>query len=133
MELTLLRSINALRLSSTSDVSATGDVVKIDVPAVIDIASEGRLLGVELSFAGLSLDPASAMQLWLRRVTAPSPILIDGDTAYIELSSFPEDGSHVTRSVAIDAVVQVLDGFVVAVDVPRRGHGYEISYPSGNR
>lgn len=79
--------------------------VSEQVPATIDIGAGGRLIGVELS------------------------------SGYIDVME-PERGTeHLTRSAA--ATVEVgragEGGLPVAVTVPRRGAGYEVTYPSGNQ
>lgn len=75
------------------------------VPATIDVGTGGRLIGVEL----------------------PS--------AYIDVME-PETGTeHLIRSVEVEVSVEREreGGAAVAVTVPRRGAGYEITYPSGNQ
>ena len=83
-----------------------GDVtMSARVPATIDIGTGGRLVGVEL----------------------PS--------GYIDVMA-PEDGTeHLTRSAAAEVVAGRAGegGALVVVTVPRRGAGYEITYPSGNQ
>lgn len=75
------------------------------VPATIDIGTGGRLVGVELPMG------------------------------YVEVME-PEAGTeHLTRSAAAEVVVarERGSGVPVTVTVPRRGAGYEITYPSGNQ
>jgi hypothetical protein len=75
------------------------------VPATIDIGTGGRLLGVEL--------PRS----------------------YISVME-PEAGTeHLARSAEVEVTVERERerGTPVAVTIPRRGAGYEITYPSGNQ
>lgn len=73
------------------------------VPATIDIGAGGRLVGVEL--------PAG----------------------YVEVME-PEAGTeHLTRSAEAEVVVEREGSATVAVTLPRRGAGYEITYPSGNQ
>lgn len=73
------------------------------VPATIDIGTGGRLVGVELP------------------------------GAYIDVME-PESGTeHLTRSAEIAVTVEREGGAAIAVTVPRRGDGYEITYPSGNQ
>lgn len=81
--------------------------------ATLDVGEQGVLLGVEL--------PAEA---------APAA---DGGSDPRYLTVAPPLGP-LSRSVEV--AVDLLpgpDGALAAVDVPRRGEGYEITYPSGNR
>lgn len=79
------------------------------IPALIDIGEGGRLLGVELDGFGET----------------------DGNPLYLTL--FAATGLHV-RSIAADVQGDLdVAGDLLAVEVPRRGHGYEIAYPSGNQ
>jgi hypothetical protein len=75
------------------------------VPATIDIGTGGRLVGVELP------------------------------TGYVEVME-PEAGTeHLTRSASAEVAVarERGSGVPVTVTLPRRGAGYEITYPSGNQ
>lgn len=75
------------------------------VPATIDIGTGGRLVGVELP------------------------------RGYIDVMEPEADTEHLTRSAEVEVVVEREreSGVAVAVTVPRRGAGYEITYPSGNQ
>ncbi len=82
--------------------------------ATLDVGEQGVLIGLELP------DDASLG----RAGPAAEP-------RYLTVS---EPAGSLWRSVEV--AVDVLagpDGEPAAVDVPRRGHGYEITYPSGNR
>ncbi|HYH11136.1 MAG TPA: hypothetical protein VD789_02185 [Thermomicrobiales bacterium] len=71
--------------------------------ATIDIGTGGRLVGVELP---------------------------DG---YVDVMP-PEPGTeHLIRSSMAEVGVERAGGEAVALVVPRRGAGYEITYPSGNQ
>jgi hypothetical protein len=114
----LLPEANALRF-----VIGRGEPgAAIPVAATIDIGERGALLGVELR-----PDP-SLVAAWpaLREAAGP-----DG-AFYLPIApdlSGPHDRSvPVTVELRPDA-----DGAPAAVDLPRRGAGYEISYPSGNQ
>jgi hypothetical protein len=94
---------NTLRLQLGA--GEEGAVTTERVPATIDIGTGGRLVGVEL--------PA----------------------AYVDVME-PEAGTeHLTRSAEAEVVVERKrgSGEAVSVTVPRRGAGYEITYPSGNQ
>lgn len=85
--------------------SGAAPEVIADVPATVDIGTGGRLIGVELA------------------------------AGYVEVMA-PEPGTdHLTRSaeVAVSVARERGSGELVAVTVPRRGAGYEITWPSGNQ
>ncbi|CAA9538847.1 MAG: hypothetical protein AVDCRST_MAG49-623 [uncultured Thermomicrobiales bacterium] len=74
--------------------------------ATVDIGREGRLVGVEVDLG------------------TEEPL-------YLEVEP---DASAYARSVPTSATVTVLPGGeVVMVEVSRRGAGYEVTYPVGNR
>jgi hypothetical protein len=76
-----------------------------NVPALIDVGEGGRLIGVEVDLA-----------------TGP---------LYIPLE---EQTDRHTRSATIRVDVETdAAGNLATLIVPRRGEGYEITYPSGNR
>lgn len=96
--------------------------------AAIDIGTGGRLLGLELL-----VDPALAAP-WA--TPSGDPLAPDYDPAggslYVPISA-DDGGPNVRTALAEVALAVGGDGGLLAIDVPRRGHGYEISYPSGNR
>jgi hypothetical protein len=79
-------------------------VSRASLPATIDIGTGGRLIGVEL------------------------------ESGYVELMPAEPGTEHLSRSAAIEVAVERERGSdaLLAVTVPRRGHGYEITWPSGN-
>jgi hypothetical protein len=80
-----------------------GDMVT--APADLDIGAMGRLLSLDIQLPG---------QL-------PTTIVID------------DRSDPYARTARIDVTCTVeVDGSISSVTVPRRGPGYEISYPSGN-
>ncbi len=50
-----------------------------------------------------------------------------GNSAYIALATSSDDDA--IRSAAATVSADVVEGAIVAIVIPRRGHGYEISYP----
>ncbi|MGI9252669.1 MAG: hypothetical protein ACR2J8_02905 [Thermomicrobiales bacterium] len=82
-----------------------------DASAVIDIGEGGRLLGIEIP--GLN-DP-------------------DGDGPYYLTVTPGSGGDHARSAAAMVTVERDESGAVRAVELPRHGAGYEISWPSGNR
>jgi hypothetical protein len=76
-------------------------------PATIDVGESGRLLGVELALRDA------------------------GEPHYLPVE---EPNGELVRSAAAQVRIAVDDGGeLVAVELPRRGDGYELSYPSGNQ
>jgi hypothetical protein len=112
--------------------SASATLARADLPATIDVATGGRLLGVELRFAGSSLDATTALRLLSSDPRTAPHVTVDDDgaAAYIELTS-GIDGD--VRSALATVTVEMTGDAITAVIIPRSGHGYEISYPSGNR
>lgn len=97
------------------------------LPGMLDIGEAGTLLGVEI-------DLSSAPSLHFPSVDAVPAVEhhAEAGTCYVELTKAAQSG-HV-RSVPVTVRVLSADqDILVVVEVPRRGHGYEISYPSGNR
>lgn len=97
------------------------------LPGVLDIGEAGTLLGIEI-------DLGSAPSLQFPSVGAVPAVEHDRETGtcYIELSKAAQSGQ--LRSVPVTVRVLSADQDTpVVVEVPRRGHSYEISYPSGNR
>jgi uncharacterized protein YuzE len=124
MELTVDTGDNMLRLTLTSADSPV--VSTIELPGTIDVAEQGRLLGIEF--------PADAALLaaWLADpVAGPLTSLAADGSAYIQITP---PSIVQARSASIIARGDVdADGRMLAVAIPRRGAGYEISYPSGNQ
>ena len=123
---------NALRL--TLDVERGPAATQVDLPGYVDVGEGGRLVGVEvLGDAGLDLRLALAP--WIDDPVARDYVAVDGDSAYVTLS-VPEDttGREEVRAARATLVAE-LDASrrLVALAIPRRGAGYEISYPSGSQ
>lgn len=115
---------DAIRLLLVGDSApSTGEH---QLPGVLDIGEAGTLLGVEVDLTG-----ASSLRLPSAGVTPPEHDREDA-SCYVELAKAPQDGQ--VRSVPVTVrVLTAGQGTIVVLEVPRRGHGYEISYPSGNR
>jgi hypothetical protein len=117
---------NLLRLTLSDDEPAASSVTR---PGTLDVAANGRLVGVELR--------GSDLPRLLRRWSA-DPIatefthLSDDDSAYIDLSSGPPENDIRSSEVTVTAELDS-ETACVALAIPRRGAGYEIAYPSGNR
>jgi hypothetical protein len=72
--------------------------------ATLEVGTGGRLLGIDVDGRYLTVsEPALADLALARSIAAPVTL-------------------HFTA-----------DGSLAALDIPRRGNGYEITYPSGNR
>jgi uncharacterized protein YuzE len=122
---------NTLRLTLDEE---RGEVERVEeLSGVIDIAEQGRLVGVELSDADHRLENVFAT--WLADPVAGRYVQIDETSAYVALSAPGETiaSEHVrTAEIRLRAELDE-NGHLVALAIPRRGHGYEISFPSGNR
>lgn len=100
------------------------------VPAILDVGEGGRLLGIELdiTLSGSAMPPIASEHT----AAAANP---ESGPLYIPLASTVEEGStgHVRSAEATAQLLTDADGVLCEVRVPRRGVGYEITYPSGNR
>lgn len=106
----------------------------LPLPGLVDVGEGGRLVGVELHSAP-GIDLPRALAPWLADAVAAEYVSLDDATAYIELSA-PEEASLREHLRAADATLAAeldADGRLLALAIPRRGAGYEISYPSGNQ
>jgi hypothetical protein len=124
------RATNALRLA-LNDTPAAAYARTIELHGVIDIAANGRLAGIELRdhAAGLL---ARSLRDWLADpIAGRHAHVADDGSVYIELSVGADDD---IRSADALLLAEFDSGdSLQAVTIPRRGAGYEISYPSGNR
>lgn len=96
------------------------------VRATIDIGEGGRLIGLEFP-----ADPALAAGV------APEGGPFDPQFDPAEGAMYlpvTEPVGGLVRTAETEVLLRAAaDGALLAVDLPRRGHGYEIAYPSGNR
>ncbi len=124
----LLRDRNALRLVPRPPLAAAAAILPLE--ATLDIGARGRLLGVELPVASA---PALA-DPW-RAAGGDGVASFDpaGETLYLALRDGSGDHAHDRSVVASVRVLADGAGALVAVEIPRRGHGYELAHPSGNR
>jgi len=124
MDLTYDSQTNSLRLSPTSSVAAViSRMTKID--GILDIGEAGRLIGVEF--------PADASSLanWRSDPSTDPYVTHDAGRAYIQITA---GDTGTSRSTEIELTAEYdSDNRLLALAIPRRGHGYEISYPSGNQ
>ena len=125
------RSRNTLRLLLDDDSRQTA--TRLTAPGVIDVAANGRLVGIELQTGLEESALASAISAWLADPVAGEFVSLEGHGGlYIELTTGDPDeharSSDVSVELELDAGREL-----VAIAIPRRGAGYEISYPSGNR
>jgi hypothetical protein len=118
------RERNLLRLSLTEEPARAAALEH--APGLIDMAAGGRLIGVELQL------PASLTEQALAAWTSAGALEVAWSSAYFQLTIGPDDDA--ARSTAVELLVELDDaGAMLALGIPRRGAGYEISYPSGNR
>jgi uncharacterized protein YuzE len=122
---------NILRLTLDDE---TGDVVQTrTLDGIIDIAEQGRLIGIEIDPQGQNL--SKMFTTWLQDRVAKDYVEIDHSGAYVALSAPSEDipEQHIrTAELPLTAELD-MNEHLVAIAIPRRGHGYEISFPSGNQ
>ena len=126
MDLTYDSDNNTLRLTPTRPGESAVPSRTTILDAILDIGAGGRLIGVEFPAQDADLsrwhdDPAT------------SPFVVDdaGGRAYIQIT--PHDTGP-TRSTPISVTAEYDSAnHLTALAIPRRGHGYEISYPSGNQ
>lgn len=122
MQLRVDREANALVV--TPDM-ADQETRNATTEGTIDVGADGALLGIEIR--------GSAMWTILARQFAGwgSAVTVDEGAAYVSL--MPGDDRN-ARSAEIEIGVGLDEqGHVARLSVPRRGTGYEITYPSGNR
>jgi hypothetical protein len=117
---------NLLRLTLTEDAAPATTLMR---PGTLDVAANGRLVGVELRGAEL---PRLLRRWAVDPIAAEFTHLADDDSAYIDLSVGPPDDDIRSSEVTIAAELDD-DAACVALAIPRRGAGYEIAFPSGNR
>lgn len=93
-------------------------------PGVIDVGRRGRLVGLEVRLS------RESMRRWAADLPAHFfEIPVDGHI-YLALDG---EGSDEVRSAALTTTVEFdADGLVLRIGVPRRGPGWELSWPSGN-
>jgi hypothetical protein len=126
MNITVHPADNTLRFSFIERSESTG---AYPFPATIDIGEEGRLLGIEIDIT----DDHGAALLWPAEAAEIVSVDQSGETSYLAIESDSASGA-LTRSVpGTVSITTSADGLVEEVIVPRRGEGYEITYPSGNR
>jgi hypothetical protein len=124
MKLSVSTIANTLRFTLTGS-DATGEATP--VPAIIDIGEQGRLIGLELE---LNARGESAAWTVPTEENALSHTISEG-VAYIAVESAADAYTRSARAIA--ALRADAAGRLVEITVPRRGPGYEITYPSGNR
>jgi hypothetical protein len=126
MDLTYDSDNNTLRLTPAHPGEPAAPSRTTTLDAILDIGEGGRLIGVEFPARNAELnhwhdDPA----------TSPFVTQDPGDRAYIQIT--PGD-TGTTRSTSIRVTAEYDSAnHLTAIVIPRRGHGYEISYPSGNQ
>jgi uncharacterized protein YuzE len=122
---------NILRL--TLDEESGEAVTSRTFDGMIDIAEQGRLVGIEIEADRQEL--SEMFSSWLDDRVAKDYVEIDDSGVYVVLSAPSEDipeqhirTAELPLTTELDANEQL-----VAIAIPRRGHGYEISFPSGNQ
>lgn len=100
-----------------------------ELPGTLDIGEGGRLLGMELE---LESSPVLGTP-WRDSPAAPDAPQFDPRTAVFYLPIAPATGRHARSATVSVRIFTGDDGGLVAVEIPRRGTGYEIAYPSGTQ
>jgi uncharacterized protein YuzE len=122
---------NILRLTLDTE---SGEIVQTrEFDGVIDIAEQGRLVGIEIEADNQSL--SKMFTSWLEDRVAKEYVEIDDSGAYVALSTPNENipEQHI-RTAELPLIAELdVNEHLVAIVIPRRGHGYEISFPSGNQ
>ena len=132
MRLSYRPAENTLRL--TLDVERGRPVARLDLPGYVDVGEGGRLVGVEVLTAH-GVDLSEALAEWVGDPVAREYVAVDDKTAYVTLS-VPElaAGREEVRAARATLAAELDESRrLVALSIPRRGAGYEISYPSGNQ
>lgn len=125
---------NVLRLVVRPPLTAAAALRSL--PATLDVGARGRLLGIELPIATA---PELAAP-WRAAAPVPSFGTFDPAAATLYLTvddAEPASGDrgdlHARSVTALLRVIADAAGALVAVEVPRRGPGWLIAYPAGNR
>ncbi|MBX6340995.1 MAG: DUF2283 domain-containing protein [Thermomicrobiaceae bacterium] len=129
MRLSYESAENALRL--TLDGPEGAGAREVALPGYLDVGESGHLLGVELH-AEEGIDLGRALARWVADPVAGRHVSFDRAAAYIELAAGTPTGQLRTAAARLRAELDASGG-LVALWIPRRGAGYEITYPSGNQ
>lgn len=125
MRIELIPDRNVLRLTLRPGAVAVGPPET--ATATIDVGERGSLLGIELPADDRLIAP------W-RAGAAGSAAAYDPTSGSLAMALVPDaSGPHVRTVEATVALHRDRAGGLVALDLPRRGAGYEIAYPSGNQ
>lgn len=131
MRLTYWPRENALRFAFDSEPCRVARTV--EGIGVLDLGEQGRLLGIEIS-AAPGLDLQRALQAWHDRHWTGGWLSLGAGSAYLRLA--PErvaQASRQARSVQVRLALELDEqGRLLALVLPRRGEGYELSSPSGS-
>jgi hypothetical protein len=126
MELTYDSDTNALRLTPTTSATPHPSSGTKMLDAVLDIGEAGRLIGVEFP-----ADKALLRHWQTDPLAGEYLTLDDSGHAYIQITS---GNTGAARSTPIRLIVEHNPANqLTALVIPRRGDGYEITYPSGNQ
>ena len=122
---------NTLRLTLDQEVGPVQTATEL--PGLIDVGESGRLVGVEVR-SGDATALNRMLEPWLADPVASEFVAAGADSAYIQLSLTEEAAPEEQLRTAEATLLAELDpwGRLLALSIPRRGHGFEISYPSGN-
>jgi hypothetical protein len=124
MELTYDGDTNTLRLTPATSVAPRASTAQSN--GILDIGEGGRLIGVEFK-----ANPTS-LRIWQGDPSSQRYVTLDeSGRAYIQITDGDDTNA---RSMPIRLTAEYnIDHELIAVIIPRRGDGYEITYPSGNQ
>lgn len=122
---------NALRIVLDDEPGVPSSSLRLR--GLVDVAAGGRLVGIEFRPGDHGSTVRRSLHRWLEDSLAGEFMTLEPDgRVYIELTS--GDAQDHVRSSPLDLTAEFdTSGELLAVSIPRRGAGYEISYPSGNR
>jgi hypothetical protein len=116
---------NQLRLTPTVTDALPAVTWVVERDGILDIGEAGRLIGLEFATGDASLAH------WQCNPDAGRFLSHADGRVYLQIT---EGDSDLARSTPIQLHAEYdADDRLLAVSIPRRGHGYEISYPSGNQ
>lgn len=122
---------NTLRLTLDQELGPVQ--AETELPGLIDVGEGGRLVGVEVRGENAG-NLSHILGAWLTDPVASEFVTAGEDSVYITLSTAEESAPEAQFRTVEAMLLAELDasGKLVALSIPRRGHGFEISYPSGN-
>jgi hypothetical protein len=106
-------------------------ITSLSLPGVIDVGEGGRLLGLEVDLSSI---PGNSRLVSDARTSERSAVsyVADDQRLYLAIMGEEEGGQSRSASLPVEVGFDAV-GAPVQLTIARRGTGYEITYPSGNR